>query len=223
VNWGSAGLIVIAFAAFAGLHSLIAGLAPRERLKQVIDPRLVEGWYRLAYNLVAAVMLIPTLVLIALLPDRTLWVVPMPWAAPLLALQGIGLLGLVGALFATDVWRFAGLRQVRAYLSGDPLPLPAPVLQESGMYRYVRHPLYFFSLLVIWPSPIMTGNVLVFNVVATLYFIVGSRIEERRLLRVHGDAYRAYRRRVSWLVPLPPRRAKAIDRQPGSVGPTSAD
>jgi protein-S-isoprenylcysteine O-methyltransferase Ste14 len=221
VNWGSAGLIVIAFAAFAALHSLIAGVAPRERLKRVIEPRLVEGWYRLVYNLVAVVALIPTLALVALLPDRTLWAVPMPWTVPLLALQGIGLLGLVGALFATDVWRFAGLRQVAAYLAGDPLPLPAPPLQVSGMYRVVRHPLYFFSLLVIWPSPLMTGNVLVFNLVATLYFVVGSRVEERRLLRVHGDAYRAYRERVSWLVPLPPRRGSDADHQPGSVGGTA--
>lgn len=222
MNWHSAALIIVAFTAFAGLHSLIAGMAPRERLKQTFDARLVEGWYRLLYNLIAVVTLIPVLALVALLPDGTLWTVPMPWAAALLALQAVGLLGLAGALFATDVWRFAGFKQALAYFSGDPLPLPAPSLQVSGMYRFVRHPLYFFSLLVLCPSPIMTGNVLVFNLAATLYFVVGSRVEERRLLRIHGDAYRAYRRRVSWLIPLPSRTDPDAGHQPGSIDPTGA-
>ena len=69
------------------------------------------------------------------------------------------------------------------------------------MYRYVRHPLYFFSLALIWATPVLTINWLWFNIGATLYFAVGSLVEERRLVRVYGDAYRQYQARVSWLIP----------------------
>jgi protein-S-isoprenylcysteine O-methyltransferase Ste14 len=37
----------------------------------------------------------------------------------------------------------------------------------------------------------------------TLYFIVGSRLEETRLVRVFGDTYREYQKAVPALLPLP--------------------
>jgi protein-S-isoprenylcysteine O-methyltransferase Ste14 len=65
----------------------------------------------------------------------------------------------------------------------------------------VRHPLYLFSLLAIWPSPIMTESLLAFNAAATLYFVVGSRLEEKRLIAAFGQTYLDYQRRVPWLIP----------------------
>jgi len=72
----------------------------------------------------------------------------------------------------------------------------------NGMYRFVRHPLYFFSLLALWSMPVMTVNLLMFNIGATLYFVIGSRVEERRLVQSYGEAYRAYQQRVPGLIPL---------------------
>jgi protein-S-isoprenylcysteine O-methyltransferase Ste14 len=99
--------------------------------------------------------------------------------------------------------RFAGLRQALTYLRGEPLPLPAEKLQVSGFYGFVRHPLYLFSLLVMWPTPIMTDTFLGFVIGSTLYFILGSRLEERRLAEEFGASYAAYRRRVPWMLPWP--------------------
>jgi protein-S-isoprenylcysteine O-methyltransferase Ste14 len=197
--------ILLALTGFAVVHSLMAGAGLKARLKPHLGERFVEGWYRLFYNLFAAFTILPTLALLVALPDRVLYRVGMPWALLMLGMQLVGVLGLVGALFVTDVWRFAGVRQAIAYLSGDPLPLPPEPLQRRGMYAVVRHPLYLFSLCAIWPLPVMTLNVLLFNVGATLYFVVGSFIEERRMIRTYGDDYRRYRQRVSWLIPLPHR------------------
>ncbi len=195
--------ISLAMVGFALVHSLTAGERPKEMLKSRLDARLVEGWYRLAYNLFSGLTVLPVVILLALLPDRMLYTIPMPWLIASSLGQLAGVMGLIGALFVTDIWRFIGLRQALAYLSGEPLPLPHEPFQMRGMYALVRHPLYFFSLLVLWLTPVMTLNVLVFNVGATLYFLIGSRIEERRLERIYGDAYREYRRRVSGLIPLP--------------------
>jgi protein-S-isoprenylcysteine O-methyltransferase Ste14 len=49
----------------------------------------------------------------------------------------------------------------------------------------------------------MTLNVLTFNIGATLYFAIGSWIEERRLARLYGQVYRDYCRRVPWPLPCP--------------------
>jgi protein-S-isoprenylcysteine O-methyltransferase Ste14 len=37
----------------------------------------------------------------------------------------------------------------------------------------------------------------------TAYFIVGSRMEERKLIAYHGERYRRYMGKVAGLVPLP--------------------
>jgi protein-S-isoprenylcysteine O-methyltransferase Ste14 len=201
-------LIMGLFLLFGVIHSLTAGFAPKERLSAVLPARLVEGWYRLLYNVFSAITFTPVLVAVALLPDRVIYAVPMPWSLLFRLAELAGLAGLVGALFVTDVFRFAGISQAVAYLSGEPLPLETGPLQIKGMYAVVRHPLYLFSLLAIWPTPTLTLNVLLFNIGATIYFVVGSRIEERRLEKAFGDVYRDYQRQVPWLIPLPkPRRA----------------
>jgi protein-S-isoprenylcysteine O-methyltransferase Ste14 len=71
-----------------------------------------------------------------------------------------------------------------------------------GSYAYVRHPLYFFSLLLIWFLPIMTLSALLFSSMATLYFWIGSIYEERRLSATFGDAYSQYKQRVPRLIPI---------------------
>ena len=201
--------VLLALLGFAVVHSLTAGLASKERLKNILGERFVEGWYRLAYNILSGITLLPALVLVALLPDKVLYQVTMPWALLMVGLQLLGLLGLVGAFFLFDMLRFVGIRQALAYLANDPLPLPSEPLQIRGFYTLTRHPLYFFSLVVIWLSPVMTFNTLLFNIGATLYIVIGSLIEEGRMERVYGDEYRDYRRRVSWLIPWPPRRQDA--------------
>ena len=44
---------------------------------------------------------------------------------------------------------------------------------------------------------------LITAVLLTLYFVIGSRLEEQKLLRYHGEIYRRYRERVPGLIPLP--------------------
>lgn len=202
-------LIVGAFVAFAVVHSLVAGSGLKRWLAGHLGERLVHGWYRLAYNVFAGITLLPVLVLVALLPDRTLYSVGLPWSLLMVAVQLGGIAGLGVSLLMTDIGQFTGISQALAYLAGSPLPLPEPPLQAKGPYALVRHPLYTFSLLAIWPLPLMTVNVLAFNVAATVYFVAGSLVEERRLGRLYGEAYHAYRRRVPWMIPRPGRRSSA--------------
>jgi protein-S-isoprenylcysteine O-methyltransferase Ste14 len=49
----------------------------------------------------------------------------------------------------------------------------------------------------------MSATTLLSSVFITLYFIVGSRLEEKKLLVYHGDIYRSYMARVPGLIPLP--------------------
>ena len=70
--------VVAYFAAWAVLHSTLASL----RVKRLARRRFGEGarcWYRFAFVLVAVLLLVPLVILMFLLPNRTLYVVPSPW------------------------------------------------------------------------------------------------------------------------------------------------
>jgi protein-S-isoprenylcysteine O-methyltransferase Ste14 len=92
-----------------------------------------------------------------------------------------------------------GLRPIRARLRNR--PLRAEPLTIRGVYRWVRHPLYFFVLLMIWSFPDLTADRILFNVSWTVWIVVGTVLEERDLVEAFGDAYRSYQQRVPMLVP----------------------
>ncbi len=191
---------------FGLFHSLLAALGIKSAARRRLGERRFEGFYRLLYNLLSVLTFAPIVLIVFLIPSRTMWAVPQPWAAGFLVIQIGATLALILAVLQADPLRFTGLRQVLAYYSGAPLPLPPEPLQTAGFYGLVRHPLYLFSLLALWFTPVMSEAFLGLVVASTLYFIFGSRLEEQRLSAEFGLAYTAYRQRVPWLLPgLKPR------------------
>ena len=92
-----------------------------------------------------------------------------------------------------------GIRQIINFLHGrKPRQVPFTV---KGPYRWVRHPLYFFTLLMIWSCPDLTTDRMLFNVLWTIWIFVGSLLEERDLVADFGDNYIEYQRRVPMLIP----------------------
>ncbi|MBM4424744.1 MAG: isoprenylcysteine carboxylmethyltransferase family protein [Chloroflexi bacterium] len=202
----SIAIILLAMTAWGGLHSVTASLAAKARARQWLGPRAADAAYRLAYNIIAGVTFIPVLALVGLLPDTPLYRFP-AWLAVITApVQFAAALALVVALWQVDLPRFLGLRQIIRWSEGQPDPRDPPKLYTGGMYGWVRHPLYFFSLVFLWLTPIMTVNALTFNIACTLYFWIGSIFEERKLVAEFGEAYRAHQQRVPRLIPLARRR-----------------
>jgi protein-S-isoprenylcysteine O-methyltransferase Ste14 len=70
----------------------------------------------------------------------------------------------------------------------------------DGLYRFVRHPLYFAWMLIVWPAPEMTVTRLVFAAVSSLYLVVAIPFEERDLVRTLGAPYETYCRQSRWKV-----------------------
>ncbi|NJL93061.1 MAG: isoprenylcysteine carboxylmethyltransferase family protein [Anaerolineae bacterium] len=167
----------------------------------MLGQRLYLGFYRLFYNAFSVVSLLPVLAWVGADPGPLIWDVEGAGGLVLLGVQGLGALGLLVSILQIDWLQFAGLRQALAYLAGEPLPLPPEPMVAVGMYRLVRHPLYLFSLLFIWAAPQMSAAWLGFCLGSTLYFAVGSLLEERKLIRQFGPAYLEYRGRVPWMIP----------------------
>lgn len=76
-----------------------------------------------------------------------------------------------------------------------------PRLKIKGPYRWVRHPLYSFTLILIWSHPYLTADRLLFNVLWTIWIVIGTYLEERDLIADFGDDYRNYQKQVPMLIP----------------------
>jgi len=111
----------------------------------------------------------------------------------------LAILGFYWGFWALDSFDAFGLSPILNNLRGkDPPPMPFIV---RGPYRWVRHPLYFFSLLLIWSCPDLSLDRLLYNVLWTTWIIVGSVFEERDLVADFGEPYRNYQRKVPMLIP----------------------
>ena len=175
------------------VHSLLASIRFKNYLRRTLGDNLMK-FYRLFYNIFAVISILPVLYLMVVLPDRMLYQVASPWSYLMRAGQVISVLLLFVAVLQTDVLSFVGLRQLIDEEKRDDLVL-------SGLYRFVRHPLYTFGLGILWLSPSMTVNSFVVYAALTAYILIGIIFEERKLLREFGQEYADYKSITPMLIP----------------------
>jgi protein-S-isoprenylcysteine O-methyltransferase Ste14 len=183
-----------AFAAWAVLHSLLARAAGRRLLSRWVGPDFV----RIAYVVVAGITL--ALLLLAWRPvSGELWHATGAAARALGAVYVASLIGLVLITSHFDYAEFLGLRLIKGRVTGRPVRPPA--LSVEGPYAYCRHPMYLAMLLAFWVGPVMSLGRLEFVAFATLYLLVGLRLEERNLREELGSEYDLYAANVPMLIP----------------------
>jgi protein-S-isoprenylcysteine O-methyltransferase Ste14 len=77
-------------------------------------------------------------------------------------------------------------------------------LVTTGIYRYIRHPLYSSLLFLTWgiffKSPSWPGGLLA--IAATLFLIATARADEAECIRFFGVKYQAYMERTKMFVPF---------------------
>lgn len=195
-------ILSAAMLVWGGIHSLLASLEVKEWLSRITGERLMR-FYRLAYNLFSLLTFLPILWLTAALPDHTLYVIPWPWLGLTLTGQLAAAILLGISVFQTGLLDFTGLS---ALISSRPPASSGLVI--TGLYRWVRHPIYSAGLLFIWLTPVMTVNLLTLYAVATVYIVLGAYYEERKLLREFGMAYASYRASTPMLIPCRGRRKR---------------
>ena len=136
---------------------------------------------------------------------EVIWLVYNPTgSAILIALFGIGWAIVLVSTFLISHFDLFGLQQVFANWQGT--KYRPPDVRTPLFYKWMRHPLYFGFLLAFWSTPMMTAGHLLFALATSGYIFIGIQLEEHDLITFHGDAYVRYRKQVSMIVPLPPKR-----------------
>jgi protein-S-isoprenylcysteine O-methyltransferase Ste14 len=161
-------------------------------------------FYRLGYVAISILTLLPVLALVWWLPDRQIYAIPAPWVYATLLIQAAAAAGVAVGVLQTGAMDFLGLRQFLRDREAEETPLVT-----SGLYRYVRHPLYSFSYLFLWLMPVMRWNLLALTLAFSVYLWLGSILEERKLVAAFGARYQQYQQVTPRFLPIINRRTPA--------------
>ena len=187
-------IILLAFAIYSVVHSLMASL-PAKDLVYTLFGKAGERYYRLFYNFFSFVTLLPILALPFTIPDQILYTIPENWKPAAQAAKIITMALLFISFIQTGMFSFIGLSQVIESESKDKLV-------TKGIYGVIRHPLFTFSMIFLWLTPTMTQNTAILYLAFSLYFIIGAIVEERKMIKIFGDEYREYVEKTSMFLPF---------------------
>ena len=175
-------------------HSVMIRKTFRNRLTAIVPPHFQGSLYTVASSAVLLVIVLfwqhsgQTLISLQGIPR---------WVA-----QGVffaSLIGMVWAMRSLPSFDMLGVQPILTQLcSRHERSIPLTI---QGPYRWVRHPLYFSILLMIWCCPDVSVDRLLFNVLFTTWIIIGTLLEERDLVTEFGETYLNYQRQVPMLIP----------------------
>lgn len=187
-------ILVLFWLLFGILHSLLAADWWKRRMQRWLGPNF--KYYHFAYSVFAAITLIGILVFQYAIDSHLLYAAPV-WVKGLLCLPV-----LAGAAIMLVVIKkyFFSLSGISVFYKKQ----PPPVLEQGGLHRHVRHPLYFGTLLFIWSLffvfPYLNNGLAC--IVITSYTVWGARLEEKKLIARFGEKYVAYKQKVPMIIPV---------------------
>lgn len=194
--------IIILFSLFGILHSLTAN----KKLKLLIAEKLPEllPFYRLFYNFLSVIIFI-VIIGLAPKPNIKLYDLSFPFDIIFVIIQIFSLIGLFWTFRYVNLREFLGITQVLRYLKKEydntKLDEESNLIIE-GPFKLVRHPSYFFSIMILLFRPNVDLFYLISFICILAYFWIGSYFEEEKLIDRFGNEYINYRKKVPRLFPI---------------------
>ena len=175
-------------------HSIWTQRPVKAFLHRVVTPHFERPLYVLGSGL-------------GLLLTALLW---QPLATPLLdapesalwAMRAVFVLSIAGQVASTMVigtHHMSGVDHTVSWARREPVPVPA--FREAFLYTRVRHPIAMCQLIMLWSFGTLRLDLFLLAAMWTLWIVLATTLEERRLLHDHGEIYAAYKKRAGFLWP----------------------
>jgi len=185
--------------AYCALHSLLISIRFTALMTRLL--KNYYAFYRLFYVVISFILLVPLIRFTGEFRSPVIMIYDAPLSIARYALMSGALLLFFWAFFFDyDSLSFFGIRQILNF--AKPKTAATPVeLKRNGLLGVVRHPMYLALILYLWCQNFRMMD-LVVNALLTLYVLIGTWLEERKLVLEFGEAYLRYQRQVPMLIPF---------------------
>jgi protein-S-isoprenylcysteine O-methyltransferase Ste14 len=196
-------LIVFLFFLFASSHSILAAFDVKKRITEKVGDKI--AFYRLFYN-ITSLLIFVAVYFLSPKPNVVIYDLLFPYDLLIFSVQVLGIIGLFWAGSYINMKEFLGFSQIKRYLEGNYKVSDLDEYHElvvAGPFKYSRHPIYFFSIIILGFRSTMDLFYVVFFICMLIYFYVGSIYEEKSLEKRYGNSYTEYKTKVPRLFPNP--------------------
>jgi len=193
-------LLALLWIAYCVVHSALISITVTDFFKGVLGGRY--RFYRLFFNIFSVGTVIPLL----------FYSHPARWKSELLftwegymriiqyGLTGLGVILAITAARHYNMFQFLGIQQILKRRSGTAMT-ESGEFDSSGVLGIVRHPWYLAVFILLWARD-LNWTVFIINMVLSTYLLLGTFLEERKLVLEFGEKYKSYQRQVSMLIPF---------------------
>lgn len=191
--------LLLLWAGFYALHSLLAHNSTKTFFQQLLQNQF--RLYRLGFNIISVVYF--SAVIYYQFSIATAPLFPQNLFTKIIgaAIFFVGLIILLVAFKSFNLAEFFGFEQLQKKVIQQNYNEQS--LIKTGLYKYVRHPLYFGIIVMITGALILLPfySTLVFVIATLIYLPVGVGLEEQKLVTEFGEQYLQYKKEVKMLIP----------------------
>jgi protein-S-isoprenylcysteine O-methyltransferase Ste14 len=157
------------------------------------------AFFRVFYIIISVVLLVPLISFTNQLDNKVL----IPDAPFLNAVRYVFTAGSLAMFFwafffSYDFLSFFGIRQIINF--GRQKTADSSGIRKSGLLGVVRHPMYLALIIYLWFQTHTMMNIIV-NAVLTVYVLIGTWLEEKKLVLEFGEPYVKYQQEVPMIIP----------------------
>jgi methanethiol S-methyltransferase len=191
--------LALLWSAYCAVHSWLISISAAKFFQRALGTGY--RFFRLFYNIFSLI----TLVLLVLYSNSprfqgsNLFAWSGNWQYIRYALAFVAIGFMISGARHYSMSQFLGLRQIRNKLTPGALTESGDI-DTTGILSVVRHPWYVAVFILIWASNQTVGTVII-NVVLSAYLVIGTLLEESKLVLEFGDRYREYQKNVSMFIP----------------------
>jgi methanethiol S-methyltransferase len=188
------------WAAYCAVHSVLISISVTSWLRTVLAGKY--RFWRLFFNVFSIVALVPLVMYShsARFNSETTFAWSGYWRILRYGIAGLGVVLVVAGARHYSMLQFLGIHQIRKESKRSAMT-GCGDFDHRGVLGLMRHPWYVAVFLFLWTSDLNVTAITV-NLVLSVYLIVGTLLEERKLVIELGEEYRRYQDQVSMFVPL---------------------
>jgi len=196
-------LVVLLWTGYVSLHSFLISIRFTNLMTRLLKD--YYAFYRIFYVLVSLILIVPLINYTSRLDDTVIIVYEPPFSViRYILISGSLIMFFWAFFFDYDSLSFWGIRQILNFRKVKETNTSGEI-KRKGLLGIMRHPMYFALLIYLWCQTFRVVDIVI-NALLTIYVIIGTILEEKKLVLEFGEEYLKYQQEVPMLIPFTKKR-----------------